>query len=84
MSFTDLTDDSRSVSPEPLDTPTFTQSIGDLRRNLSVRSLRELERGELTKHVWRKGGRGEPGERRHRPKNLDELANYALRGAARA
>ncbi|KAL8279225.1 hypothetical protein RQP46_008262 [Phenoliferia psychrophenolica] len=86
LSLTDLnlTDDSRPASPEPLPTPTLSQSYGEFRRTLSVKSLRDLEAKELTKHVWRKGGRGEPGERRHRPKDMDQLVNYALRGASRS
>lgn len=83
--FTDLADNhsTRSNSPEPLMTPTLSESYRGLRQNLSFKSLRELEVRELQAAVWRKGGRGEPGEERYRPKNLDELLVHAARGGAR-
>lgn len=83
--FTDVTDNhsTRSNSPEPLSTPTLSESYRGLRKNLSFKSLRELEVREFQTAVWRKGGRGEPGEERYRPKNLDELLVHAARGGMR-
>jgi hypothetical protein len=81
--FTDLQDSgsTRSNSPEPLlSTPTLQESYAGLKKNLSFRSLRELELKELHSVVWRKGGRGEPGEKRHRPRNSEEVFAHAVRG----
>lgn len=87
LSFTNLAENeynsTRSNSPEPLSTPSLAESYGNIRRNLSFKSLREIEAREIQRHVWRKGGRGEPGERRHRPRTYDELLSYALRGGIR-
>lgn len=70
----------RSCSPEPLHTPTLGESYHGLRKNLSFKSLRELEFREVQEAVWRKGTRDEPGAPKHRPKNLEEVFAHAVRG----
>ncbi|KAK4052186.1 hypothetical protein OIV83_002481 [Microbotryomycetes sp. JL201] len=74
----------RSNSPEPLHTPTLGESYSQLRKNLSFKSLRELEMREVQAAVWRKGSRGEPGERRHRPRSNEEVFAHAFRGGLRS
>ncbi|KAI5474992.1 peroxisomal membrane protein 4 [Pseudohyphozyma bogoriensis] len=77
-------DSSREESPEAgLLTPTLSESYSTMKRNLSFKSLREIEARQIGGAVWRKGGR-EPTARRYRPRNLDELLNYALSGGARS
>ncbi|ORY90918.1 hypothetical protein BCR35DRAFT_261329 [Leucosporidium creatinivorum] len=71
----------RSSSPELLHTPTLTQSYGSLRKNLSFKSLRELEAKQVQEVLWR---RGQPGDGRHRPKDLEEVLGHAVRGGARS
>jgi hypothetical protein len=73
----------RSNSPEPVHTPTISQTYNGLRKNLSFASLKALEVKEVQKAVWRKGGRGDPGERIPRPKDLEQLLVYAAKGGAR-
>ena len=73
-------DDAWSVpgSPKAATTPTFQQSYANLRRNLSVKSLRELELKHVQSKLWRKQG-----EIRKRPRDLEQLAIHAASGAAR-
>lgn len=76
----------RDPSPEPLQTPTLSQSMTNLRRNLSLSSLRELEARELRRAVWREGekkARRDHTGRRHRPGNLEEAFAHAVRGGLR-
>ncbi|KAM0751507.1 hypothetical protein T439DRAFT_324689 [Meredithblackwellia eburnea MCA 4105] len=86
LSFTDLAtaNSTRSNSPEPLTTPTLAQSYGSFKKNLSFKSLRELEAKEIHKHVWRKGKRDDPHHRRHKPLDLDQLLAHAIRGGSRS
>ncbi|SGY70265.1 BQ5605_C004g03131 [Microbotryum silenes-dioicae] len=70
----------RSNSPEPLATPTLSESYHGLKKNLSFKSLRELELREVRSAMWRKGGRGDPGEQIYRPKNTEEAFAHAFRG----
>lgn len=73
----------RSNSPEPLRTPTLSESYADLRRNLSLHSLRELEARQLQEAIWRKGekrARAERTERVYRPRNVEECWAHAVRG----
>ncbi|GAA5884836.1 hypothetical protein JCM6882_007115 [Rhodosporidiobolus microsporus] len=72
----------RSNSPEPLPTPTLADSYGTLKKNLSFKSLRELEVRQLSEHIYRKGSRAE--KRSYRPKNDDEVFSHALRGGIRS
>lgn len=65
-------------SPKAATTPTFQQSYANLRRNLSVKSLRELELKHVQSKLWRKQG-----EIRKRPRDLEQLAIHAASGAAR-
>ena len=76
----------RSNSPEPLRTPSLSESYADLRRTLSLHSLRELEARQLQEAVWRKGekrARAERTERVHRPGNVEECWAHAVRGGLR-
>ena len=73
----------RDSSPEPVHTPTLSESYSHVRKNLSFKSLRELELRQVQESVWRKGGRGEPGEHKHRPQHMDQVFAHAVRGAAR-
>lgn len=70
----------RSTSPEPLRTPTLTESYGSLKKNLSFKSLRDLEAKQVQEALWR---RGQPGDQRPRPRNLEEVLGHAVRGGAR-
>ncbi|SCV72374.1 BQ2448_3911 [Microbotryum intermedium] len=70
----------RSNSPEPLATPTLSESYHGLKKNLSFKSLCEVELREVRSAVWRKGGRGDPGEQIYRPKNTEEAFAHAFRG----
>lgn len=69
----------RSASPELLHTPTLTESYGSLKKNLSFKSLRDLEAKQVQEALWR---RGQPGDQRPRPKNLEEVLGHAVRGGA--
>lgn len=71
----------RSASPEPLATPTLAESYGSLRKNLSVKNLRELEMRELSEHIYRRGKRTD--NLKYRPKNDDETFTHALKGGVR-
>lgn len=71
----------RSASPEPLATPTLAQSYGHLRKNLSFKSLRDLEVRELGEHIYRRGARTD--NLKYRPKNDDEVFTHALKGGLR-
>ncbi|GAA6038526.1 hypothetical protein JCM8097_004613 [Rhodosporidiobolus ruineniae] len=72
----------RSNSPEPLATPTLAESVGQLKKNLSFTSLRQLEVRELSEHIYRRGSRAD--KRRYEPKNDDEVFAHALRGGIRS
>lgn len=72
----------RSASPEPLATPTLAQSYGHLKKNLSFKSLRDLEVRELSEHIYRRGARTD--NLKYRPKNDDEIFTHALKGGIRA
>ncbi|GAA5964486.1 hypothetical protein JCM3765_006302 [Sporobolomyces pararoseus] len=72
----------RSNSPEPLATPTLAESAGKLRKNLSFKSLKDLELKELSAAVYRKGSRAEM--KVYRPKNDEEVFAHALRGGLRS
>ncbi|GJN87945.1 hypothetical protein Rhopal_000900-T1 [Rhodotorula paludigena] len=75
----------RSASPEPLATPTLAQSYGQLRKNLSFKSLAELDRDgvrQLSTHIYRRGSRAD--RREYRPKSDDEVLAHALRGGIRS
>jgi len=65
-------------SPPASRTPTFNQSYNTLRRNLSMKSLRELELKHFQRAAWRK--KDEP---RKRPRDLEQLLIYAATGGAR-
>lgn len=65
-------------SPPPAVTPTFNESYTNLKRNLSVKSLRELELKQIQKGLWRR--KDEP--RKH-PRNMDQLLVYATTAGAR-
>ena len=78
--FTSLTG-SRSTSPEPLHTPTLGESFSSLKRNLSAKSLRELEAKHVQEALWRPGGR-DGGNAVHRPRNLEQIFGHAVRGGA--
>ncbi|GAA5901822.1 uncharacterized protein JCM6883_000407 [Sporobolomyces salmoneus] len=71
-----------SNSPEPLATPTLSESAGKLRKNLSFKSLKELELKELSHVVYRKGSRQDM--KVYRPKNDEEVFAHALRGGLRS
>ncbi|GAA6061716.1 hypothetical protein JCM10212_004948 [Sporobolomyces blumeae] len=73
---------SRSTSPEPLATPTLSESAGQLRKNLSFKSLKEIELQQLSSAVYRKGSRAEM--KFYRPKSDDEVFAHALRGGLRS
>ncbi|KAK9896940.1 hypothetical protein P389DRAFT_143247 [Cystobasidium minutum MCA 4210] len=66
-------------SPPASMTPTFNESYNNLRRNLSMKSLRELELKHFQRAAWRK--KDEP---RKRPRDLEQLLIYASTGGARA
>ncbi|GAA5961120.1 hypothetical protein JCM8115_005835 [Rhodotorula mucilaginosa] len=72
----------RSASPEPLATPTLAQSYGHLKKNLSFKSLRDLEVRELSEHIYRRGARTD--NLKYRPKNDDEIFTHALKGGIRS
>ncbi|GAA5973669.1 hypothetical protein JCM11641_005071 [Rhodosporidiobolus odoratus] len=78
----DSTNTSRSVSPEPLATPTLAESYGQLKKNLSFKSLRDLEVRQLSEHIYRRGSRAE--KKRYRPKDDDQVLAHALRGGIRS
>lgn len=84
LPLSDLADASstRSASPEPLATPSLSESYGTLKKNLSFKSLRELEIHELSAAVYRKGSRAD--RRVYRPKDSEEVFAHALRGGIRA
>jgi hypothetical protein len=65
-------------SPPASTTPTFNQSYNNLRRNLSMKSIRELELKHFQRAAWRK--KNEP---RKRPRTLEQLLVYAATGGAR-
>lgn len=71
-----------TTSAEPLATPTLSESAGKLRKNLSFKSLKDLELKELSTVVYRKGSRQEM--KVYRPKNDEEVFAHALRGGLRA
>ncbi|BGP22311.1 peroxisomal membrane protein 4 [Rhodotorula toruloides] len=74
--------DTAPSSPEPLATPTLAESYGQLKKNLSFKSLRDLEMRELKGHLYR---RGNPSDgTRYRPKNSDEVFAHALKGGLRS
>lgn len=70
--------DGSQDSPPASRTPTFNQSYNNLRRNLSMKSLRELELKHFQRAAWRK--KDEP---RKRPRDLEQLLVYAATGGAR-
>ncbi|BGP13331.1 hypothetical protein JCM10213v2_001250 [Rhodosporidiobolus nylandii] len=72
----------RTNSPEPLATPTLAESYGQLKKNLSFASLRELEIKELSTHIYRQGSRAD--RRKYAPKDDDEVFTHALRGGIRS
>lgn len=74
----------RSNSPEPVQTPTLAQSYTSLKKNLSFKSLRELEMQQVQKVVWRKGSRGGPDEERYRPDDIEQAFVHATRGGVRS
>ncbi|GAA5941017.1 hypothetical protein JCM1841_006610 [Sporobolomyces salmonicolor] len=84
LPLSDLADASstRSASPEPLATPSLSESYGTLKKNLSFKSLRELEIHELSAAVYRKGSRAD--RRVYRPKDSEEVFAHALRGGIRS
>ncbi|GAA5951381.1 hypothetical protein JCM21900_004390 [Sporobolomyces salmonicolor] len=84
LPLSDLADASstRSVSPEPLATPSLSETYGTLKKNLSFKSLRELEIHELSAAVYRKGSRAD--RRVYRPKDSEEVFAHALRGGLRS
>lgn len=70
--------DGSQDSPPASRTPTFNQSYNNLRRNLSMKSLRELEIKDFQRAAWRK--KNDP---RKRPRDLEQLLVYAATGGAR-
>lgn len=74
--------DTAPSSPEPLATPTLAESYGQLKKNLSFKSLRDLEMRELRGHIYRRGNPSDGA--RYRPKNSDEVFAHALKGGLRA
>ncbi|GAA5877652.1 hypothetical protein JCM1840_004967 [Sporobolomyces johnsonii] len=84
LPLSDLADarSTRSNSPEPLATPSLSESYGTLKKNLSFKSLRDLEIHELSAAVYRKGSRAD--RRVYRPKNDEEVFAHALRGGIRS
>lgn len=74
---------SRTASPEPLHTPTLGETYNGIRRNLSIKSLKELEARHVQEALWRPGQRTEdPGVPKHRPRNLEQIFAHAVRGGA--
>lgn len=72
-----MSNDSQDSPPASM-TPTFNQSYNQLRRNLSMKSIRELELKHFQQAAWRK--KDEP---RKRPRDLEQLLVYAATGGAR-
>ncbi|GAA5936909.1 uncharacterized protein JCM15063_000098 [Sporobolomyces koalae] len=72
----------RSNSPEPLATPTLSESAGKLRKNLSFKNLKDLDVKELSAAVYRKGSRADM--KVYRPKSDEEVFAHALRGGLRS
>lgn len=72
-----ISNDSRDSPPASM-TPTFNESYNSLKRNLSMKSLRELELKHFQRAAWRK--KDEP---RKRPRDLEQLLIYAATGGAR-
>jgi hypothetical protein len=66
---------SRPPSPELPGTP----DLRDVSRNLSFKSLRDLDANRIRAKVWRS-----PHEERKHPKTLEQLWLYALAGGSRA
>lgn len=73
-----------SNSPESK-TPTLTESYGTFRRNLSFKSLKDLELKEVQAALWRNGEK-ESGNKKKgaKPTNHDQLFGHAFRGACRS
>lgn len=72
-----MSNDSQDSPPASM-TPTFNESYNNIRRNLSMKSLRELELKHFQRAAWRK--KDEP---RKRPRDLEQLLVYAATGGAR-
>ena len=66
-----------------LATPTLSESAGHLRKNLSFKSLRDVEllKTELSNAVYRKGSRQDM--KVYRPRNDEQVFAHALRGGLR-
>lgn len=71
-------DDDRALA-----TPTLSESAGHLRKNLSFKSLRDVEllKTELSNAVYRKGSRQDM--KVYRPRNDEQVFAHALRGGLR-
>ncbi|GAA5862498.1 hypothetical protein JCM8547_002084 [Rhodosporidiobolus lusitaniae] len=80
--FNSSTTTTRSNSPEPLATPSLSDTYGQLKKNLSFSRLRDLEVREFSQHVYRRGARTD--RRRYAPKSDDEVLAHALRGGLRS
>ncbi|GAA5854706.1 hypothetical protein JCM3766R1_000625, partial [Sporobolomyces carnicolor] len=72
-------DDDRALA-----TPTLSESAGHLRKNLSFKSLRDVEilKTELSNAVYRKGSRQDM--KVYRPRNDEQVFAHALRGGLRS
>lgn len=86
-SYADEMNSTRSNSPEPESkTPTLTESYGTFRRNLSFKSLKDLELKEVQSALWRNGEKesGNGKKKGAKPTNHDQLFGHAFRGACRS
>ncbi|GAA97764.1 hypothetical protein E5Q_04443 [Mixia osmundae IAM 14324] len=80
--FTDMnSNDSANSSDEELSatTPNLAETSAALKRSLSIKNLKDLDVKDALPAVWRK-----PGEGRKRPKDLEQLLIWSLRGGLRA
>lgn len=73
---------SPATTPDEASTPTFSQSFGSIKRQLSFAALRELEMKQIHSTVWRrpnpKKGAGST------PRDFEQVLAYALTGGARS
>jgi hypothetical protein len=74
----DSTDDEGSTSPPTPTTPSAAETYNGLRRSLSMAALGELPIEEVQKRLWRPQG-----EKRRRPRDLDQLITHTVRGGVR-
>jgi hypothetical protein len=70
--------DLESHSPPTPTTPSAAETYNGLRRSLSMAALGELPIEQVQRKLWRPQG-----ERRRRPRDLDQLITHTVRGGVR-